>query len=294
MKENKSNRTVAFVFLIISVILWASAFSAIRSAVRYFGAGELALLRFLSASVFLILILLFKNNKLPQRKDFPLLLASGLIGISVYHYCLNLGEKTVLAGTVSFLISTIPLFTAILGHIFLKEKLPLKSWIGIFISLAGVGAITFTDSAFGRLNTGVLIILLASISGSIYVILQKKLLDNYSALEVTAYTLIAGTLFLMIYLPELSVSLVNAPLKPVLEGIYLGIFPAAIAYLLWTIALDKINSVARVSVFIYLTPLFALIIAFFWLFEIPELSSILGGVLILTGVFLTNSGTSSK
>ena len=70
--------------------------------------------------------------------------------------------------------------------------------------------------------------------------------------------------------------------------IYLGIFPAAIAYVLWNYALSRMPA-SLLSSFLYLSPVIASFIAWVWLGEVPALLTILGGTLAILGVLLVQT-----
>ena len=68
---------------------------------------------------------------------------------------------------------------------------------------------------------------------------------------------------------------------------YLGIFPSAVAYIIWFMALDK-TPVSRAAIFFYLSPVFTVVIGYFWLDEIPSLAALGGGALVVGGVFIAH------
>ena len=110
----------------ITLVFWASAFAGIRAGLAGYGPGELALLRFLTASVVLTALALRRKMALPRRSDLPAIAVSGFLGISVYHVALNYGEQTVTAGSASLLIASVPVFTALLATVVLGELLALR------------------------------------------------------------------------------------------------------------------------------------------------------------------------
>jgi len=287
MKEGKVS-VITIVLLLFSVFLWGSSFTLIRSAIKYYSPGELAFLRFFIASILLFFVLVFSKSKLPKLYDIFWFLLCGLIGISFYHITLNAGEKSITAGTAGFVASTTPVFTAILGYFFLKEKIKVISWVGLAISMIGVGLISLSENISGEFNIGSLLVLLSALSGSIYVIFQTKLLKRYSALEVAAYSILAGTLFLLYYAPDVVNKAPDVPFQATIEVIYLGIFPAALAYLIWTYILPKFPNATLPTTYLYLIPVVSLCFAYLWIHEIPTIYQISGGFITLAGIVLSN------
>lgn len=273
--------------LIVTLVLWGSGFAGVRAGLRGYSPEHLVVLRFAIASSVLIGYAYLTRMRLPQLKDIPAIALGGFLGITAYHLCLAFGQQIVTAGAASLINASSPIFTALLAIIFLGERLTVRGWLGIGISFTGVALISLGEARGFQLNLGALLILLAAISQGVYFILQKPLFQRYSAFELATYTIWSGTILLLGFLPGLLESVQIASLESTIAIAYLGIFPAAIAYMSWTYTLAQISATQAAS-YLYLVPFIAIAIAWIWLQELPSLLSIFGGFITLVGVFLVN------
>lgn len=274
--------------VIIAIVLWASAFVGIRIGLIGYSPGALALLRFCIASLFMALI--YYSQGLKQRvswKDRIQLVIAGMGGIGIYNLCLNYGELSVSAGVASFIIGLMPVMTVILSLIFLQEKLGRGTWLGIFISILGLAILSFGEHSQSGMQQGVLAILVSALMGAILTIVQKQFASTYHPVAIISWVMWGGTLLLLIFTPTLLQEIQTAPLQTTVAVIYMGIFPAALAYLAWGYVL-KYLSASKASITLYALPIVSTFLGFILLNEQPSFFSLIGSGITLCGAFIAN------
>ncbi|UYG93935.1 DMT family transporter [Cytobacillus firmus] len=275
------------------IILWASAFPGIRAGLESYSPEHLALFRLLIGSAALGVLALVTKMRLPDIRDFPAIFMLGFLGFTVYHTALNMGEKTVNAGPASLIVSMTPIFSAALAALFLRERFGRVRWTGSAVSFAGAALISLGTGGGFEIQTGILFVILASISESIYFVFQTKYLNKYGFLSFTSYTVWAGTAFMLVYLPGLGNEIFHASAESTLSVLYLGIFPTVIPYIALAF-LASIGGASEAVSSLYLTPVMAFVIAWVWLGEVPAMLSIVGGLIALAGVVIIHRKDSSK
>lgn len=279
----------------VTLITWASAFVAIRHAVRGFPPGSLALLRFSIASLVLALYTFGVRRTAPRRLekwDFAGFALIGVIGFLVYHVALNAGERTVSAGAASLLINTGPIWTALIATAFLGERLGTRGWIGTSVAFVGAVLVSVGSAGGVRFDGDVALVVIASVAQAVYFVLQKPYLSRYGALDAACYAVWIGTLFLLPFAPEAVRALSTASRAEIASAVYLGVAPGAIGYVTWTYTLSHMPA-SRAASLLYLVPFLVFVIAWPVLGEAPGWLSIVGGVPIMIGVALVNSGRSA-
>lgn len=267
-----------------TVVLWASAFVAIRSAGEHFGPGSLALGRLLVGAVALLGLLVYRREGLPPRAAWPGTAVSGVLWFGLYMVALNWGEKQVDAGTAAMLVGIGPVLIALLGGWLLREGLPPKLLAGMAVALAGAVVVGLSMSGGGGSSVrGIVLCLLAAVAYAAGVVGQKPALRHASALQVTTFGCLIGAVACLPFAPQLVSDLAAAPPSATLDMVYLGLFPTALAFTTWAYALSR-TTAARMGATTYSVPTLVVLMAWLLLGEAPEPLTLVGGALCLAGV----------
>jgi drug/metabolite transporter (DMT)-like permease len=276
-----------FAALCTTIFLWGSAFVAIRIATAHYSPGGIALLRILIGAVVLLPITarhLFKKVDF-RWMDIPHIIILATIGLSLYHFFLNYGERSVSAGVASFIVGQAPIISAVLALWFYKERVPFWGCVGLGVSVAGVSLIALAGSAEVAFTIGLLAVIGSAVCSSIYNISIRPLLLRYHPMALSTYLMWAATLWLSQYSSDLVHDLHTAPLKDTLAVIYLGLFPTAIAYLTWNYALTRLPTF-RAICWMFMMPLVSCLLSWLVLSEAPDLLTFFGGVIAMGGAIL--------
>ena len=270
-----------------TVLMWASAFPAIRVALVSFAPGELAFLRFAIASAALGAYLVVQRPSLPRGRELLRVGAAGALGISMYNLALNEGEMLINAGTASFLMSVGPVFAALLGVLSSGERMTRTGVGGVALSFIGVEVIAVFGTGHFVFNKGAALVLLAALCQAMQFVIQKPLSQRYNALAITACVIWAGTLCLLPFAPDSLAALPKASRASLFALLFLALGPAAAAYMTWSYAMSH-YPVSRVVSFLYLIPPLSLLVSFIFLGERPAVMTLAGGALALAGVVAVN------
>lgn len=289
---SKDKNTVYHVALMLAIFIWSTAFVGIRYAIHDFSPGALALFRYLFASLgMLVIYWFFPNKKRPSLRELAALLGIGVLGFAFYNVTLNHGEKTVPAALASFIIAQTPVFVSVLAVLFFKEKIRFWGILGFAISIVGVTIIFLSEEHHGGFDMGLVYLLATLAANVVYILLQRPLLKRFHAIELIAFACWGATIALSFYTPDLIREIKLASDSSIYAVIYMGIFPGAIAYVLWAYGYAALT-IARASSFMYLMPFITLILGWVWLSEMPPRLALLGGLVAMFGAYII--GRSSK
>lgn len=274
--------------VVVTVLSWGSAFPSIRVALGGMEPLPLAAARFAMAGTLALSFLIAARPTLPRGLDVLRFAACGGIGIAFYNLLLNTGQKSVAAGAASFIVNIAPVLTVIFATLFLKERFRRWAWIGMGISMAGVGLIASGQPGGLRFGSGATLLIGAAVATATYFVLQRPLVARYGALPSSALTLLSGALWLSPWLGQGVEQAMAAGWQVQAALIFLALFPAAIGYAAWTYALGHFGA-ARGANFLYMVPVVASTVAIPLTGELPAWTTLAGGVLALGGVALVNT-----
>ncbi len=298
MKSSDSNKIAIYLGLIIAMFFWSIAFIWSKQALDIFSPFTLVFFRLIVSAVFITTISLFlKKLQRIKKEHIKYFLLLSFFEPFLYFIGEAMGLQYVSSTMASVIISTIPLFMPFALLLFYREKLSFYNILGIVISIAGVFLVIVNkDFNFNVPVKGIMLLMLAVISAVGYTMLIVKLGPHYNAFSIVAYQNILGSVgFLVLFLVFDYDEFTQIPFNfsdyiPIIE---LGIFPSTISFILLTVAIRSIGA-NRASVFTNTIPVITAILAFYMLNESLEFIKIIGILVVIGGLFISQIKFSKK
>ena len=273
-------------------MFWGSSFIATKYLLDEITPETIIAMRLIFAIILLLTIAVYqKRNFSINLKSHTYILILALI--AVFHLWIQVtGLKFTTASNTGWIIGTAPVFMAILGFFFFKEKLNLVKISGIIIAAFGLLMLVGKGNPANIdliQNKGDLLVLSSAFTWGIYSMVNKKISLNYSPLMTILY------LFIMMAIIIIPFNLNSAVVKSVIHLsvvgwisiLFLGLLCSGISYVIWAYALREMES-AKVGAYLYFEPFVTVITAWIFLREDITLLMILSGFVITAGVFLVN------
>lgn len=287
-----SSKAFRYLLILLAIIFWGTSFVATKTVLNEIKPVTIIILRLILASTLLTIIAVSTKRKFSiNLKNHSWIFILALV--AVFHLWIQVtGLQYTTASNTGWIIGTAPVFMAILGFVFYKEKITLLQFLGILVAVAGllllIGKGDITNIGLIE-NQGDLLVLGSAFTWGVYSMVNKKISLSYSPIMTILY------LFLMMAVIIIPFNLNTETINSVINLsfiswawiLFLGIFCSGIAYVIWAQALRDMES-AKVGAFLYFEPLVTVIAAWFFLQEEITLLMIFSGLLITAGVFIVN------
>lgn len=291
----KQLAVVANVGLVVSAVLSGASVVATRVAVQTVPPLTLAVLRYAQGGLLLAVCLVFvaRSPVRVRRQDYALLAILGTLLFAAFPLLFNAGLQLTEASRGSLMLATVPVWSALLARLTRQERLEPRQLIGLMLATAGVAVAVaergLDAGAGGAALLGDGLILLAALCGAAYGVLVKRLSGRYTALTVTTYTMVIGTLVLLpaALIEGLPAATLTLDGQTLLLVIFLGVLGGAVVWYLYGFALSQLSP-TQVAVYVNLNPLSAMILATLLLGERVTGPMIVGFGMVLGGVALVN------
>lgn len=277
------------------MLLWAGTFIAGRMLAGTVYPVDAAFLRFVIATLALAVFARVIEGKIPvpSKKQLLPLIFLGISGVFCYNILFFTGLEYIDAGRAALIIALNPLVITVAAVAFLGERLGASQFFGILISFIGAIFVISNGQPSVLFSKGIGIgeaaIFGCVISWAIYSLIGKVVLKSLSPLAAVFYSSFFGMLLLFpcSLFSTNTATIFSYTLKDWLSLTFLGIFGTAVGFSLYYLAIRNIGA-SRASVFINLIPFFAILLAWILLDESIKPSVLIGGMLLISGVYLTN------
>lgn len=281
----------AHILAFITIFIWGTTYISTKMLLKEFSPTEILFFRFILAY---LALLLAKPARIPFRswKEELLFAAAGLCGVTLYFTVQNTSLVYTLASNAGVLVSVAPFFTAIFSWLLLKEE-PLRKrfFIGFVFSIIGIILISFNGNFVLKLNPlGDILAILCAVVWAAYSVLMKKVSAlHYHVILCTRKIFFYGIILMIPVLPLFGFHWDLArftDLPNVFHMLFLGLGASALCFVTWNYAVGILGPV-KTSVYIYFNPIVTVVTSAIILRERITAVAVLGAVLILAGLYLS-------
>jgi drug/metabolite transporter (DMT)-like permease len=281
----------------LAVIAWGASFVATKIALRDLSPVALVWARFALGVPVLGAVVLARRQLRPIGfRDLAYFLLLGFFGITFHQWLQSNALVTSQATTTGWIIATTPLSIAVLGRLFLGERLGPAALAGILIAALGVLLVIARGDpraiVVGKLGApGDVLILISTVNWAVFSVISRSGLKRHPAAQMMFYVMLLGwALTTVLFLAESGFRGLGPLTTPgLLALLFLGFACSGVAYVFWYDALEHLPA-SRVGAFLYLEPLVTVVVAAILLGEGIRVGTMIGGAIILLGIWLVNRG----
>lgn len=281
-----------FIELLALVLIWSGSWIAIKWGLTEIPPYSLAFFRFLIACPVIVAItyqLEGKKSLRINKNEIITFSILGLLGVTLVQAIQVYALKFTSAINSSILINFNVPVIAIFAMIFLGEALNKKTAFGILVSFIGAVIIVVNGSlsGFQKINIGDILIVLTGVFWAAYSVAGKKTMEQRTPLSMTSFSFLFGTIFLFpMALFESGFSFIGGVTILGLGSVlYLSLLCSVYAYICWNRSM-KCEKASNVAMFLYFVPVVTAIMAWFLLGEVITIFTVIGGILVIFGVYL--------
>ncbi len=291
-----TNRLLPTLSALFAVVVWGATFIATKIALQEVSPATIVWVRFAMGVVILgAAVGMRKQFAIPARSEWAYFALLGFLGVTFHQWLQANGLITAQATTTAWIVASTPVFIALLGWLFLKERIGWVRAAGIALAAFGVLLVVSKGNlsalATGREGTvGDFLILISAVNWAVYTILSRRELARHPAARMIFYVMFLGWLFASIWVFGFGPGVSEIPqLTP--RGwsalLFLGIFGSGLAYIAYTDALQALPA-SQLGAFLNIEPLVTTLLASFMINERITPVTLLGGAVIIFGVWLVN------
>jgi len=274
------------------ILIWGSNFSIVKVALRDFPEIAFNAMRMIVASaVFLGFIQFTNDDSRPKitSRDWRELAFLGMIGTGFYQWCFVSGVGRTSVGNSSLIIGTSPVLISIMSSLAGHERIKLMRWLGVLLALFGLYFVVGRSlDLTGATWRGDALMIAGMICWALFSVASQPILKRHSPLIVIGLAFsIGGGLYVITLLPWL----IAIDWKAVSTFSWMlmlssALFSLNLSYWIWYTGLQKLGG-SRTSVYSYLTPIVAMIVAAIWIGEPISTNQIAGAMAIFSGLLIT-------
>jgi drug/metabolite transporter (DMT)-like permease len=278
----------AYLFVNLATILWSSNIALGRVLRDSISPISLTTARFVFAGILFLVLMRGNFSQLRlQAQDWIILLLMAISGVFGFPILLYLALNYTTASHMALLIGLTPLITLFLAAIFLGESITANRIIGGLLSLFGVylvisnGSILLTNRS--EINMGDLLGLLCALLWGLYSVFSRIATRRMSTLTATSISTWMGLPMLIpLTFIEWQNSLPDLTASIILAGIYIGIFPTVISFMLWNESIRRVGA-GHAMAFYNMLPIYGTLLGVVFLRENISWPFVVGGVLVISG-----------
>jgi drug/metabolite transporter (DMT)-like permease len=278
-------------WVLLPITFWGSSFAFTKIALAAFHPFGLVAARFaLGASLVYAYLLARREKLLPARGDRPIAFFLGCV-LGAHLLLQGFALRSASAIDSGWIVGFCPVTIALGAQLFLGEKMRAVGWLGVLLATLGVWLVAFAGvTELVRVELGDLLVLTSTLTWAVYSLASIGAVARNGALRVSAFAMAVGACVCALAALTSDVVIARPGWAEIGSVLFLGVLCSGVAFSIWFRAIEDFGP-ARIGALIYLQPFVSLVVGATVLHEPVTSYALLGGPLVVLGVWLVSRGS---